>query len=243
MQRQERELPGGTGRTALSRRWKKADMGKADWTRKNKMLYRRDNIVLPYRGYYGQDRLPSDQWYLSICGNNPKSDRVEIGQLIKEGLLQEEQFIGVDFCEQIIASNKENWPHAHWHCGDFMQELYRIHKMYPPSVIHADFTSMPQTSIEAVKDLFRFIEIQDRPMMLIVNASVKIWVNKGMKIAHKRITEWQEMLQNIRKSDRWHTLGHDNVEFIPEFYMYGKGLSNSRSHMASCVFFYKSSKQ
>ena len=68
----------------------------------------------------------------------------ELGQILKENLIEEEQFYGVDTKYEVIQLNKKAKPKANWFHEDFITQmkLSLANKNFNPAIINADLLNL-----------------------------------------------------------------------------------------------------
>jgi len=163
---------------------KEVDYFNLGWDTPIKQAYRERCIINPYRELFNRESLPDDLWYWSICGNMQPSDGqdsggrdgVEIGQLVKSGLIRPSQFMGVDRDKEIINRNRMLWPEAHWITGNFSDVLHRDTKR-KPAIIHADTTNLLGNVVGMVGDIIAYVEELDIEVMVVVNSLSQRWID------------------------------------------------------------------
>lgn len=142
------------------------------WDDPQKVSSRSEAIILPYRRYFGES-IPRDKQYWTMCGahfdEQGKLDG-EHGQLVKEGLIQSEQFHGVDIEEYIIENNRKHYPDVNWLCGDFRDAMVQasIEGRFNPAIINYDNVMQSKNSVKYLKRIFSFIDNNVHGELLLV---------------------------------------------------------------------------
>jgi hypothetical protein len=57
----------------------------------------REQVVAMYREISGQEHIPQECGYWTFCNKQPNFEGAEIVQLVKCGLIQKNQFFGIDY--------------------------------------------------------------------------------------------------------------------------------------------------
>jgi hypothetical protein len=96
--------------------------------------------IAAYRHLTGNQEIPPDREYWTLCNLQPDTHGSEIVQLEYEGLLQKHQFHGVDNNASYIEQNRLWHPDANWHEGDWLSVIQSVH--FNPSMIYLDTTGL-----------------------------------------------------------------------------------------------------
>lgn len=91
-------------------------------------------------GHFGGP-MPADRQWWSLANTQPPVGS-EIAQLVDLGLINANQFHGVDDNPDIIRENAEWWKEAHWHCGSWARCTLSYHNFNPGCVFY-DSTNTP----------------------------------------------------------------------------------------------------
>jgi hypothetical protein len=109
---------------------------------------RLQTIVLPYLQHFGK-RLPRDHQYWTLCATcaDTKGELLEgseLQQVLEADLIQPDQFHGVDYNEEIIQTNQDAIPEAHWHHGDFYKTMVGVSNsdFFNPGIVNYDSLRM-----------------------------------------------------------------------------------------------------
>jgi hypothetical protein len=105
----------------------------------SKSRARAENIRL-YRRLTGLRAIPADRGYWTLCNSQPKTKGSEIVQMVRSGLITEQQFFGVDWDKAIIDQNREWHPEAKWFAGDWL-DVIESQKKFLPGLIYLDSTA------------------------------------------------------------------------------------------------------
>lgn len=103
----------------------------------------RKQVVGVYRKITGNQSIPDDRNYWTLCNWQPDVEGAEIVQLKKMGLLVDEQFFGIDNDikeEGIIEHNKKCHPRANWFKGDWLEVIDEHYEKFKPSLVFFDYT-------------------------------------------------------------------------------------------------------
>jgi hypothetical protein len=100
----------------------------------------RQALIFFYTDLTGKKTVEGQYW--SLCSYQSKLPGSEIEQLTRAGLIKKNQFYGVDISKEKIEKNKVWHPEAHWFAGDWVRVLMANQKLYNPSVVYLDSTSV-----------------------------------------------------------------------------------------------------
>lgn len=103
-----------------------------------KIKARYDNVDI-YRQLTGLRSIPKNKSYWTLCCDQ-SHENSEISILIKEGLIKEQQFFGVDKEFYFIEKNEKLFPKAHFFYGDWDDEIQNKQDVFHPGMIYFDST-------------------------------------------------------------------------------------------------------
>jgi hypothetical protein len=113
-----------------------------------KIKARHQTIIAPYKTIF-QNSLPQNKQYWTMCSNHSDEQgnfqpHSELGQLLEESLITENQFYGVDIEPNIIQLNKLAKPNVNWINDDFLRAMQKAFKEnnFNPGVVNADLISL-----------------------------------------------------------------------------------------------------
>lgn len=144
----------------------------------SKAIARMETIIKPYREIFGIDKIPKNQQYWSLCGLHvDKNGDIPVGaesrQFVELGLLNWDQFNGIDRDQDIINTNKKFIPKSHWYNGDFYEVLKEEHyekNNFNPAIIYADFISMNKVGVNMTADIMSLVSgISKNGVLLVSN--------------------------------------------------------------------------
>jgi alpha-L-fucosidase len=110
---------------------------------KPKKIEARKQLVQAYRDITGNQSIPLDRNYWTLCNRQPNSEGAEIVQLVNMGFLKKDQFCGVDYDvyeEGVIEKNRQDHPEAHWFKGDWLEMISENYDQFKPSLVYFDYT-------------------------------------------------------------------------------------------------------
>lgn len=114
----------------------------------NKILARQKMIDI-FRSLTGKFNIDKDRQYWTLCNEQNLQPGSEIMQMITAGLINAEQFFGVDRDPCIIEGNKVCHPTAQWFAGEWDEviEEQAIRNNFNPQFIYLDLTGVVDSSI------------------------------------------------------------------------------------------------
>ena len=110
--------------------------------REPKLLARLRNVRY-YRALTGRRSLPRGQQYWTLCNRQPLDKTSEINQLVALGVLDKNQFWGVDrddMGENLIEQNQQDHPEAHFLKGEWDDMI--LNEDFNPGMIYLDTENM-----------------------------------------------------------------------------------------------------
>jgi len=211
-----------------------------NWNDPKKIEARKQTLIETYRSKFGEIIIKPGQ-YWSMCGqcfgtDGGLSEGCELDQVVKSGLIAPEQFHGVEINPEIFEGNKKIGNGAHWYCGDFlrtMQDSY-ANGNFNPSIVNADFITMPDRTAGYIGDIMSFLSIVNQPVLFVANFVLESSrfpdKNRTMEYMIDKL-ESDHMFQNALNSRDWN--------WMEEFYSYNGTGSKSKTKMASLIFYLK----
>jgi len=140
-------------------------------------------IISQYRHNF-QRQLPPEKQYWTMCATCARDGVVMLGsefdQILKSGLIQPEQFHGVDIIPEIIEANRSAIPRANWHLGDFYQMLVEAQNgnNFNPGIVNCDLMVMPSQGVQFVAKILSLLSDEEE-IMLIANFVLRARQNKS----------------------------------------------------------------
>lgn len=151
------------------------------WSSENKILARNETIIQMYRMLFDNQKLPENLQYWSMCGNltdnygNLNTDS-EFSQIINSGLINENQFHGVEILDEIYRKNKLILPDINIYHSDFFEamNLAAINNNFHPGIINADLISTAQHAAETIAKILELVSHIELPTMVIANIIIDL---------------------------------------------------------------------
>jgi len=181
----------------------------ADWDSKEKIEARFYSIIDSYREAFGLDSIPEDKQYWSMCGSHFNSCgplKGELGQMLEYGLINKDQYFGVDKEEYIITNNKKIYPDVNWICGDFLDsmKIYNENGIFNPSIINYDGVMQPEFGSQYLKQILKFIDYNISNELLLIATFVLENPYNGAKNQSYDISEvGNQICKRYRFYDHW----------------------------------------
>lgn len=132
-----------------------------------KFKAREENIAI-YRRLTGNTSIPSGRGYWTLCNLQPPTDKSEIVQLVKAGMISKRQFFGVDMDTSIIAKNRQWHPDANWLAGEWLEVLWKEEE-FNPGMVYLDTTSFVDSTI-SIRLASQTMDMCPQGTVLLVNA-------------------------------------------------------------------------
>lgn len=132
----------------------------------HKTMARKENVAI-YRRITNRGSIPRGRGYWTLCNRQPQLPGAEIVQMVECGLINKNQFYGVDRDAEIIKQNRLWHPEAHWINGDWV-EVVEDCEYFKPAIVYLDTTSFADHWV-AARMLLRTMMICPRQTLLLVN--------------------------------------------------------------------------
>jgi hypothetical protein len=206
------------------------------WDDPKKVQSRHEAIISAYQKHTGNSSLPADKQYWTICGAHySKTDtgfcpvKGELGQLLDEHFITENQFHGVDINPEIIEKNRLFYPNINWFCGDFCDtiEEHIVNGKFNPGFINFDTPMQTKFGIRHLKRLMQLIDhnIHDG---LVLSANFMLNNPYRSRKGIDGVQAIEHLLKIYYVPDHW-TLD-------PEYYRYYGTGDRSHSVMGTFIF-------
>lgn len=207
---------------------------------------REETIIGMYRKYFVHSIAESKQ-YWSMCGPHIKDSVFqagsELGQLLQEEFITEEQFFGVDIQKEIVEQNKSVKPEANWIHDDFLHAMKVAYKEgnFNPAVINADFISLKERGSSITSQIMSFLEEIDCQDVLLVS---NIMLTNPHELGGTKLADIEiDGDAVVSEFERWKAFqwawSTGNWSIHPEFYVYNGTGKQSRTIMGTFIFFRK----
>jgi hypothetical protein len=135
-------------------------------------------IIEPYRLLYGES-LPKEKQYWTMCAECADGKGIingsELHQITSSGLIQPEQFHGVDMNPEIIHTNKL-YQKSHWYNDDFLRAMEKAFHdgNFDPHIVNADLLNMPMKAANFIANILDFLyAAKQTDTMLVANVVLK----------------------------------------------------------------------
>jgi hypothetical protein len=136
---------------------------------------------------------PNQYWSMAGLCDGPGC---ELTQILDAGLIQPEQFHGVEINREIFEQNVRTFPEVAWHHGDFYTVMHDIED-FNPSLVNADLIQTVDTAAGYIARLFHLLDPFD--VTLVANF---IMEHRGYRAAPEhvlvRLSECQQFRYAMR---------------------------------------------
>jgi hypothetical protein len=207
-----------------------------DWDCIEKVQSRSITIIDLYRKIFGNSSIPEGKQYWTMCGahfNEYGFIKGELGHITESGLIQEDQFNGVDREEVIIKINRILSPIAKWYHGDFLETM-EDQINFNPAIINYDGVMQPKYGTRYLKTILKFIDFNVEDELLLTSnfllTNPYTWNDKYIFSIDDTIRELSSIY--------WFP---NHWLIVPQAYVYGKGKGYS-SQMGMIMFVKKKHK-
>ncbi len=204
------------------------------WDCDEKKSARSLTIIDIYKHFFHKN-IPKDKQYWTMCGAhfgiNGTPILGECGHLLDEGLIDKDQFYGVDREESIIDMNKTLFPAIKWIHGDFVDTIENniLLNSFNPAIINYDGVMQPKYGTKYLKRLLKLLDYNYEEEVLLISNFVLKNPYRSANILTYSIDETVEELSKIYwVPDHW--------TIIPKGYVYSGFSRNSNSIMGVIMF-------
>ena len=152
-----------------------------NWGLGEKKRARENTIIKPYRDKYGWV-VPRGFQYWTLCGLCAEDKKMvpgcELDHMVSAGIIEPEQFFGVEVKKSIYDRNK-HIKGPHWFHNDINQEIinYNVVGNFKPSIVNLDMTSYPNNCCQKFGAIMLTISRLKHPVMLVGNFVLKAWMH------------------------------------------------------------------
>jgi len=191
-------------------------------------------IISMYRQFFNE-RLPPDKQYWSMCGahfNKKGEINGELGHMKDEGLIQPDQFHGVDEVKRIIDRNRKIHPDVKWYHGDFletMEEISTIDGKFNPHIINYDGVMLPKFGTQYLSSILNFIDDNvEGELLLTSNFVLKSPYRSNPKYKFTIHDAIAELVKAYWLPDHW--------DIYPQSYVYKGASIFAKTEMGILLF-------
>lgn len=207
-----------------------------DWSCPKKQNARNETIIAAYRKHFGHS-IPGNKQYWTMCGqcSSPAGNPLmgcEPIQVINEGLIKPEQFIGVELNPDIHKLNVQAMPELCFINDDFYSAMVKSHVdgHFNPGIVNADLPRTPDGGGSYISKILAFLSDATDDVLLIANLilRMKYYTVKDGNYVVKKLNKYPPFRYAMSKG---------NWTLINQFYEYnGAGQTGSRTYMGSFIF-------
>ena len=202
-----------------------------------KVEARYQTIIGAFRRILGP-KIPRSRQYWTLCSQQVSDhgdalDGSERHQLLKSGLISEQQFHGVDREAHVIELNSTHLPKSHWYCSDLYVALSKA-KILNPSIVNCDLIVMPKNGAYLIGDVIALLTRRKiRRVMVVANFVLKSRYQKD--VGGDSILEELKAVENFRY---FFAKGAWKIYRSNQIYSY-MGTGRSASRMGTIIFYRK----
>lgn len=209
-----------------------------DWGSGNKRRARSESVFGVYRGLMGHESLPDEKQYWTLAGKH-MNDGCELPHALSEGIIQSPiQFHGVDREADVIGHNREFYPKASWHQGDFTQVLSEV-KNFNPGLVNFDMVCMvDQAGLDVAQALHILVEREAKDVLLVTNFLLNN-PRENSRICHSPRDIWEWFYCSACRGNPLRRALNAGWKVHSEMYLYDGADEKSNSYMQTVYFFRK----
>lgn len=211
-----------------------------------KYIARYETIISLYQKLFSNS-LPAQKQYWTMCGlhveNGEFQKGSELAQILESGLIQKQQFYGIDIDSTTIEANSIVIPDVKWIEDDFFSAMKKAYKnqCFNPGIINADLLSMKTKGCAVVSQILDFIQdINIEDCMLICNLMLVNPHHHGGRRLDTASIDASEIISEFEKNVSFVSAWNKgNWKLYPDFYVYCGTGDRSRTLMGTFVFYIK----
>lgn len=214
-------------------------LNQKNWSCPKKQKARLETILQPYRDHFGQT-IPADRQYWTLCGQCSTAEGEplagsELQQVSDAGLIQADQWHGVEINEDIHALNVAAYPDHHWHCDDFYHAMVvaQAAGQFNPGMVNVDFPHSPDGSAAYLARVMAFLAATTNDVLVVANVI--------LRMRYYKAKTGDYIIQLLNKLPQFHyAMKVGNWTLLDNYYKYeGAGETGSRTWMGTLVFVLK----
>lgn len=208
-----------------------------DYGTGRKETARTETIISQYRNLFSRHNLPKEQQYYTLCAEHTDNGSLkkgsELDHLLKVGLIEETQFVGIDQDQGIIERASRALPSSRWIHGRFDHVLSqeRSHNAaYRPGIVNCDTIYMAKKAGDLLGSvLFNTFHL---PEVMIVANIIKRQRSKN------HTTE--ELFSELLKNNLCEYMIKSHFQYVDDCFIYsGSSGGHFQTHMCSIIFYKK----
>jgi hypothetical protein len=170
-----------------------------------KVAARAENAAV-YKKVTGQQSIPADRQYWTLCNLQPQDNGAEIVQMEEVGLLKKSQFFGVDRDGDIVRQNREWHPQAHWYEGEWLKVI-EDYDDFNPALVYLDITGFADHRI-ATDNVVKTMMFCPSKTLLLANVMLNdprssrqfdqnaLLRNLEVKVPASELSKWTPQVEN-----------------------------------------------
>jgi hypothetical protein len=184
--------------------------------------------------------IPADKQYWTLCGQCSTSDGepldgCELQQVTKTGLIQPDQWHGVEINEAIHQMNVAAYPNHNWYCDDFYHAMVvaQAENRFSPGIVNVDFPHSPDGAAAYLARVMALLAATSTNVLVVANVILR------MRYYKAKTGDYFMELMNRCHQFRY-ALQEGNWKFFDTYYKYdGAGQTGSRTWMGTLLFINK----
>lgn len=196
---------------------------------------RTETIISQYRNLFSRQSLPKEQQYYTLCAEHTDKDKLkegsELEQLLRVGLIEPQQFVGIDQDPGIIERASRVLPSSRWIHGGFDHVLSQersYNAAYRPGIVNCDTIYMAKKAGDLLGSvLFNTFHLSE--VMVVANI-IKRQRSKNHTI--------EELFEEVLKNNLCEYMIKSHFQYVEDCYVYsGSSNRHFQTHMCSIIFY------
>jgi hypothetical protein len=209
-----------------------------------KIKAREETIANIYRQYFG-DKTPLNSQYWTMCASQVNEQGEfqkgsEMGQMLSYGLIQPNQFYGVDINEEVIKRNQKHISNANWFCNDFITQMKRqdTKDQFNPCIVNADLLNMRKKAALKAGVILSFLtDVSSNNILLVCNFMLNNSHNCRNPTKEEIEKEFDQFIPTLKKTNSFQYAWQSKKwQMHSEGYIYNGSGSKSNTYLASFLF-------
>jgi len=198
-------------------------------------------IIEIYQTYFYK-QIPVNKQYWTMCAAQTNEKAVfqigsELGQMIANNLINENQFFGCDIKPNVIQLNQIAKPNANWFCNDFLQQM-KLYFPFSPAIVNADLLNLKEQATTKISEILSFLtDCKSDECLLICNVMLNNPHEKSDKSIQHLSQEADAFIKLLEKNQSFcYAWKSDKWKIHPEVYIYNGSGRKAKTFLASFMF-------
>ena len=215
-----------------------------------KLIARKETIINVYRELF-HNKVPINKQYWTMCGLHANEDKTfangsELGQILKEELITEDQFFGIDINPEVIELNKQSKPTVNWINNDLLKEMKKAYfnNNFNPAIINADLIFLQKRGTRFASQILSFLQdTKINNLFIVCNIMLTNPRSEGWKLFSGFEFDTDTTIKEFEKSIAFQYVWNSgDWKLYPRVYDYNGTGKQSRTALRTLIFYKRGTK-